>query len=257
METKLTVMTIQEGLQTQRFGRPLSVLGRVDSTNEVAKDLAEQGASEGTTVIAREQTAGRGRLGRLWHSPPGGLWMSVVLRPPLPPSRWPLVGFAAALAAAEAIEAVAAVPIHLKWPNDLIAEGRKVGGVLVEGGGTYAVAGIGINANLAIDQGDRDLAATATSLQGLRGDPVDLPALGREVLGQFEQLYDLVAKEQATILQQWRARSTVLGQRVQIVGAKTFEGIAEDVDAEGALLVRTPSGVQRVHAAEVSLREAE
>lgn len=248
--------TVAQGLRTMRFGRPLSVLGRVDSTNEVAKELAEQGASEGTAVIAREQTAGRGRLGRPWRSPPGGLWMSVVLRPVLPASQWPLLGFAAALAAAEAIEGVAGVPTQLKWPNDLIAGGRKVGGILVEAGGTYAVAGIGINANVTIDQVDSELAATATSLETLRGGPVDLPALAREVLSQFERFYDVLTKEPAAILQRWRERSTILGRRVQIVGVQTFEGLAEDVDMEGALLVRTLSGVQRVYAGEVSLREA-
>ena len=254
--TALRRDTVAQGLRTMRFGRPLSVLGRIDSTNEVATELAEQGASEGTAVIAREQTAGRGRLGRPWRSPPGGLWMSVILRPALPASQWPLVGFAAALAAAEAIEVVAGVPIQLKWPNDLIAGGRKVGGILVEAGGTYAVAGIGINANVAIDQVHSELAATATSLETLRGGPVDLPALAREVLSRFERVYDLLAREPGAVLQRWRERSTILGRRVQIVGVQTFEGLAEDVDVEGALLVRTPSGVQRVHAGEVSLREA-
>ena len=251
----LGVELIERGLPTTRFGRPLLGYARVDSTNLVARILAEEGASEGTAVVAVEQTEGRGRLGRTWDSPPGGLWMSVVLRPRLPVTAWPLLGFAASLAAADAVETVAGVPVRLKWPNDLVVEDRKLGGVLVEAGGTYAIAGVGINVNVPIEVFPPELRGMATSLETLLGRPVDLVTLAQQVLILLEQHYDVLNENSGALIQRWRLRSCTLGRSVRILGANAVEGVAENVDSHGALLVRTPAGMRRVLAGEVSLRE--
>ncbi len=248
--------TILRGLQTRTLGRPLYVYDCVGSTNDVAKTLAEQDAPEGTVVVAREQTGGRGRLGRTWASPPGGLWLSLVLRPQLPATEWPLLGFVASVAAAAALEVVARVPVQLKWPNDLMLEGRKLGGVLVETGGTYAITGIGINANVPIDALPREVGAIATTLAECLGRPVDLVTLTHELLRELERFYTLVAQDRHAVMEWWRARSATLGRRVRVVGmGGDFDGVAESVDDSGALFVRTRAGVRRVFAGEVSLRE--
>lgn len=138
---------ISRQLRTVRFGRPLQVYPLVTSTNDLARDLAASGAGEGTAVLALEQSAGRGRLGRRWASPPGGLYLSLVLRPDLRMERWPLIGLACSLGAAAAAEAHAGAPVRVKWPNDLLLDGRKVGGILIEVAGDAAVCGIGLNIN--------------------------------------------------------------------------------------------------------------
>lgn len=247
---------IERGLQTQRLGRPLHVHDRVKSTNDVARELAEAGAPEGTAVLAREQTGGRGRMGRRWASPPGGLWLSVVLRPQLSVAEWTRLGFAASVAAAAAVEEVAGVPVGLKWPNDLVVGGRKLGGVLVEAGGAYAIAGIGINTNVQVELLEPEIAAAATSLSAM-GRNVDLAALVRRVLLELEHHYGMLQRDGPAVMAKWRERSITLGRAVRVIGADVFDGIAETVDDDGALLVRTPSGVRRVFAGEVSLREVE
>lgn len=228
----------------------------VDSTNDIARALADDGAPEGTAVLAREQTGGRGRHGRGWISPAGGLWLSVVLRPSLSHGAWPLIGFAAGAGAAAAVETVTGAQTQLKWPNDLMLNGRKVGGVLVESSGDVAIAGIGINANVLPEALPEGVRAGATTLLASLGRPVDLPALARAVLEQVERFYGLVRDRPDAVLDAWRTRSFLTGRRVTVAGAQMLEGVAEGIDGAGALLVRTASGVRPVRAADVSIREA-
>lgn len=235
---------ITSHLRTARFGRPLHVYERVASTNDVAKGLADDGALEGAAVLALEQTAGRGRLGRLWASPRGGMYLSVVLRPPLPTDRWSLLGIAVAVGSATGAESLAGAPITLKWPNDLLMDHRKVGGILVEAGPTSAVAGIGINA--AVPPGT--LRPGAASLN------VELVPLVCEILRGVEHAMAMLTADAQAVLGQWRRRSATLGRHVRVVGREEVAGIAEDIDADGALLLRTAQGVRRVLAGDVSLR---
>jgi len=251
----LTSTAIQRGLSTRRFGRPVIVHESVRSTNDEAGALAQQGASEGTTVIARIQTTGRGRRGRAWLSPAGGLWLSVVLRPKVALEQWPLVGLAASAGAADAVREVALLQARVKWPNDLLVEDRKLGGVLIETSGTVAIAGIGINAN--VPPGALDAQTGGISLLGRLGHSVDLAALACAVLGRFEEHYDLLHSDPDALLARWRKHDATLGRQVRVWGAQELEGVAEDVDNRGALLVRTPGGLRRVVAGDVSLRTAE
>lgn len=238
------VAEITSHLLTERFGRSLHVYERVTSTNDLAKGLAEEGAPEGAAVLALEQTAGRGRLGRPWASPRGGMYLSVVLRPALPTDRWSLLGIAIAVGSSSAAESLAGMPITLKWPNDLLLDVRKVGGILVEAGPTFAVAGIGINAAVPPDM----LHPDAASLN------VELAPLVCEILRGVEQAMAMLPADAAGLLAQWRRRSATLGRHVRVVGREEVAGIAEDIDADGALLLRTAQGVRRVLAGDVSLR---
>lgn len=241
-------------LRTSYLGRPLHVLHHTASTNDVARTLGEEGAEEGATVIALEQGAGRGRRGRSWASPLGGLYLSVVLRPRMSVSLWPALSLAAAVGAASGVEAAGGPKIVLKWPNDLIVKDRlqKAGGILLESAPQFAVVGIGINASV----------PSGALPEGAASISVPIPRLGKAVLERLEEAIEMLYTDPAGLLDLWRRRSMTLGKPVRVVQAPegealegvAFEGVAEDVDAHGALLVRTTSGVRRVLAGEVSLR---
>jgi BirA family transcriptional regulator, biotin operon repressor / biotin---[acetyl-CoA-carboxylase] ligase len=245
---------IKAGLRSRRFGRRLDAFAQVGSTNDTAAALATQGAAEGTAVLAVEQTGGRGRRQRAWLSPVGGLWLSVVLRPDLSAEQWPLIGFAAGVGAARAVEEIAPVRVGLKWPNDVMIDEKKIGGVLIEARGPAVIAGIGINANIPLDHFPPDLRASATSLLAILAHPVDLAALARVVLEQFEAVYDLLALNPEGVLADWRKRDLTRGRQVRLSGHEDLEGVAEDVDHTGALLVRTGAGIRRIVAGDVSVR---
>ena len=245
---------IKAGLRSRRFGQRLLVYAQVGSTNDEAATLAAQGAAEGTVVLAVEQTGARGRRQRAWLSPAGGLWLSVVLRPALRADQWPLVGFAAGVGAAWAVEEIVHVRVGLKWPNDLMLGGQKLGGVLMEARGPAVIAGIGINANIALHHFPPDIRPIATSLLAVLAHPVDLAALARALLEQFERAYDLLTLNAEDVLAVWRERDLTRGRQVRLSGAEDFEGVAEDVDRTGALLVRTGAGIRRIVVGDVSLR---
>jgi BirA family biotin operon repressor/biotin-[acetyl-CoA-carboxylase] ligase len=244
---------VERALRTRYVGRRIHWFERVDSTNDVARTLAEGGAPEGTVVLAREQTAGRGRLGRPWVSPPGGIWMSVVLRPIAAPHEVPRLSLAVGVAASRAVERACGLSVGLRWPNDLVVARRKVGGILVEAGpdALWVVVGVGINANVPA----AELPEGATSLLEVKGSPVDRAALLQALLGELEILYEMFrGHDWATLLEWWRSRSTTLGRRVRVhVPSGVYEGVAEDVDEDGALVLRLPDGgCKRIVAGEVS-----
>lgn len=254
------------GLDTRVLGRWIEYRESVGSTNELAKQLARQGAPEGLVVLANEQTAGKGRLGRGWASPPGvGIWMSVVLRPEIPPYETPRLTLAAAVAVAHAIRQVAGVEAGIKWPNDIVHGGRKLCGILTELEAewervAFAVVGIGINVNTAPEQFPAELQPAASSLAIAGGRPVRRAPLVQAILTELETQYDrLRGGRFEQVLTDWRRLSVTLGQRVRVLpfadGELPLAGMAEDVDRDGALLVRLPTGeLRRVLAGEVSLR---
>ncbi len=228
----------------------------MESTQIVARQLAEQGAPEGTVVLAGEQTGGRGRLGREFFSPPGGLYVSILLRPPFAPARAPLIGVAAGLALAEAIQGLAGLRPVLKWPNDLLLGGRKISGLLIDLPAGSAVLGIGVNVNIPTAALPVELRASATSLLHELGHELDLESLLDALLLRFEARYvELCSAGPEPLLAAWRAAPNLLGQRVRVAApAEVLEGIAHDLDVDGALLLRLPSGeFRRVIAADVHL----
>jgi BirA family biotin operon repressor/biotin-[acetyl-CoA-carboxylase] ligase len=242
------------------FGRQIIWYPIVSSTSDVAATLADGGAPEGLVVAANAQSAGRGRHGRVWVSSPGtGLYVSVVLRPC--ERVIPMVTLAAGVALAEGIRAATGLRAQLKWPNDIYIASRKVAGVLAEAGakasgGTaigHVVLGFGINVMPATYP--PDVALRATSLEGELGRSVDRGLLLAECLSALAERYgDLAAGRVTGLVDAWRGwAAPMLGRKVRLdATGEQLEGIAENIDETGALIVRTPSGRTRVTSGEVT-----
>ena len=261
----LTPEAIHARLRTQAIGRCLRVLAQAGSTNDVALATGREGSADGFAVLADRQTAGRGRLGRTWESPPGvGIYTSVLLRPRAPAAPAPLLTLAVGIAAAEAIQEITGLLPRLKWPNDIQLDGRKVGGILVEGTTlegrlSEAVVGIGINVNQEAADFPAELMEGATSLRILLGRPVGRTELVAGLYNTLEHWYRVFCEgEWRMILDRGRAWSAVLGQPVEVrSGAERWSGLAWDLDQDGALIVRDGSGaLRRVVAGDVSIRPA-
>jgi BirA family biotin operon repressor/biotin-[acetyl-CoA-carboxylase] ligase len=260
---------IQAALTTRVFGRELVYLPRTGSTNDVAKDLAAQGAPEGTVVLADEQMTGRGRMGRRWLAPPGTcLLCSILFRPHLPPTQAQRLTMLCSLAAADAVEQVAGLRVSVKWPNDLVIESQisnlksrnwcKLAGVLTETGVMgdrldFVVVGIGINVNVEPDV-IPTLAPDATSVLAEVGRRVDRGALLVALLDGVERRYEAL-RAGASPHREWAARLATLGQPVAVTTSEeVLTGVAESVDEDGALLLRTPDGaLRRLLAGDVTL----
>jgi len=254
---------IQARLRSRVIGRPLEVLGEIGSTNDRILAAGRDGAPEGLAVIADRQTAGRGRLGRSWASLPGvGLYTSILLRPKLPASQAPLLTLVAGLAVTEAIETVTGLSPRLKWPNDLLVNGKKVVGVLtetasVESRVTYVAVGIGINVGQEAQDFPEEFRATATSLRLASGREVPRGNLAAEIYNGLDGWYrEFSAGRLEAILACGRERSALLGSPVDVLaGDERWSGLAVDLDTDGALLVRKENGtVRRVVAGDVSIR---
>lgn len=217
------------------------------STNDDARALAMAGAPHGATVVARRQGSGRGRDGRSFLSPEGGLYMSVVVRPRAPPARWGLIPLAAGLAVVDAI-AVHGFAARLKWPNDVLLDGRKLGGILVESrldADPFAIVGIGMNVHAAP-------LPDATSLAAHGAPPDDVLALARVVRDALLRTLDATADEPARLLQRIRLACATLGRDVTWEGGA---GRAADLDEDGALVVAQDGRRVRVLAGDVRVRE--
>ena len=241
------------------FGRRVLWYPEVGSTNDVALSLADAGEAEGCIVVADAQTAGRGRRGRVWASPPGaGIYLSVVLRPP--PSVAAFLTLAAGVAVAEGIESATGLPTRVKWPNDVFVEGpsaaagfRKLAGILAEATSrTAVVLGIGINVQPAAYP--PEVASRATSIESEIGRVVDRGLVLAGCLTALAARYDAAREGRMdAVVSAWRSRASLtFGRRIEWEAGGTIQhGIAHDIDLEGALLVRTASGLVRVVSGEV------
>ena len=253
---------VRSVLKSEIIGRDVKHLYDTNSTNNEAKKLAAEGAIEGTIVLSEAQSDGRGRLARGFFSPPSkGIWLSVILRPAFAPQHAAKCTLMAAVAVTKAIEKVTKVRCGIKWPNDIFFEGKKVVGILTEMSAemdaiNYVVIGIGINVNIAQPEFPQELQSIATSLQAVTGKRVDRKELLSQVLMEIETCYQEAVKNGFQgILQEWKEYSITLGQAVNVIGIdRTFSGRAMDIDEDGALLVETKAGVERVLAGDVSIR---
>ena len=255
---RLDVKSVERRLTTSFVGRRLLYFSSVLSTQDEARREAEGGAPEGTVVVAEEQTAGRGRLGRSWVSPLGtNLYLTLILRPSL--ARLRSLSIVAPLAAAQAVEERTGLSSQIKWPNDLLLNDRKVAGVLIDTGFSgqtpnYSLVGIGLNVNLEVDAVP-EIAAIATSLRQELGRDIPREELLAALLNRFEALY-LEAEHGGAVHAAWRSRLQTLGRQVRVTwGGQVEEGLAEDVDEQGSLILRRPDGSRvTIAAGEVTLR---
>ena len=257
----LSPAVIRDGLSTGFVGQAVAYWPQTDSTNDEARRLADEGAPEGLLALTEYQEAGRGRLDRAWVAPHGtSLLMSILFRPQLAPHQVQRLTMSCGLATADAIESQTGLRAGLKWPNDLVIEGAKVGGILTELGlqGTeveYAVVGIGLNVNLDPSSLPAGLHMPATSLSHALGAQVARLPLLQALLQGIEERY-LALRAGKSPHQDWAARLVTLGKPVTVTSTgSVLKGTAEGVDADGALLVRLTDGrLERVLAGDVSTR---
>lgn len=261
----LSAEALQPGLDTLWLAREIVYLASTDSTMRVAGELAARGAAHGTAVIAEEQSAGRGRLGRSFHSPPGAnLYVSILLRPTPPGMLAPTLVLAAGVAVAESVAAWlgAAARVDLKWPNDVRIDCRKTSGILVELASeaarpVWAVLGIGVNLNVDPATFPAEFRERATSLAAASGRPVDRVAFTQRLFGTLERVLDLHASQGfAGVRPRFEAWFRMLARPVRVLepAGGTLEGVVAGVDPDGALRLRLAGGrEQRVLAGEVTL----
>ena len=231
-------------------GRDIRVFQQTTSTNDVLEKLARDGVGEGVVVFAESQTRGRGRLGRKWVSPTGkGLWFSVLLRPQIRPQETTRLTIASAIAVRRAIAEVTGLLPEIKWPNDILAKGRKLAGVLTEMNAevdrvNYLIIGIGLNINTDDSEFPAELRRAATSLRAELGRPVNRADLAVAIMRQMDADYArLNAGDFNTVANEWADFCTTLGQQVCIrTGQRVICGRAESLGEDGALLVRTEHG---------------
>ncbi|MFX1509186.1 MAG: biotin--[acetyl-CoA-carboxylase] ligase [Promethearchaeota archaeon] len=222
------------------------------STNEYLKPLAKRGEIEGLVVLADEQTEGRGRLGRCWHSPAGGLYFSVLVRPmTIPALQTPLITLTTGLAVAKVIQTALGVNPALKWPNDIMIGNKKVAGILVDSAFIgqdieYAIIGIGVNANIPLVELSEPLQRIATTLQIALNRSVNIPRLFGYLIGQLEFWYmKLRDKGFKAIEPHYRSLSMTLGKTITIdLGNQKVSGLAKSLDPDGGLYVQTADGPQ-------------
>ena len=249
----LTPAEVRLGLKTKRIGKRVHHFRTLDSTNSKAYQLALNGAEEGEVVIAESQEKGKGRLGRQWFSPPFlNIYISVILRPKIPPHQASLITLMAAVATADAIRNFSGLLPVIKWPNDILLRDRKVAGLLNEIHSEvdrihFVILGIGINVNMDEKMLSKEIRTVATSLKIETGQTVSRKDFLQSLLLELERWYAMFSEEGgAVILEAWRDRAHIKGKQVKVT---SFGGIligkAIDVDLDGALLLETEDGTRK------------
>ncbi|WP_091189295.1 biotin--[acetyl-CoA-carboxylase] ligase [Paenibacillus catalpae] len=247
----LSVPQLISQLKSKVFGHSIDWHEAVDSTQNRAQRLAEEGAPEGTLVIAEQQLNGRGRMGRGWVSPQGkGIWMSMILRPSVPIHFAPQLTLLTAVALCRSLRRLTALPIGIKWPNDLLVEGKKISGILLESTAEeerlrYVIAGIGISVNLEQSDYPEEILNKVTSLRIANGgEGFDRTTVITDFLQEWEQLYFLYLENGFTpIITLWEALSVSLNHPARLITPQgTIDGVPIGLDASGALKVRKEDG---------------
>jgi len=243
----LTPGEIKAGLKTKVIGKDIKYFKETESTNIIAREIADS-VEEGTIVIAESQTAGRGRMGRKWISPEGGIWLSIILKPRIEPLYAPRITLLAGVSVAKTMQGFG-LPAKIKWPNDVLIHGKKVCGILTEIGAEvdlidYLIVGIGIDANVDTESFPEEIRDSSTSLKKEMGKEINRVEFVRKLLEEFELLYLKFKKEGFTkILEEWRNMSATIGEWVKIsTQTHTIYGEAIGVDNEGALILETSDG---------------
>ncbi len=257
----VTSHEIREAVGTGLFGKRVAYFELLDSTNNMAKKLADAGAEEGTLIIANEQSAGRGRLNRAWISPPkSGVLMSLIIRPPLSIAEAPRITSLAAVAVAQALMELSGKLVQIKWPNDILFEGKKISGILTEVSAEgnmvqYAIVGVGINTGYISRLIPESLQPTVVSLEEVTGKRMKRAQVVANVLSNMEKLYEgfIHHGEFAGIIDYIKTHSATLGRYVKVdVGSRMITGFAEDIADDGALVLRVAGDqIQKVYSGDV------
>ena len=245
----ITKEKICENLETEEIAKEILCFRKVFSTNSIAKFLANHDAKEGTVLISEIQTNARGRLGKKWEAPEGGVWMSLILRPQVPPARIGLITLATGVAIAKSIRSLG-VDARIKWPNDVLIHGKKISGVLTEVNATFneidwIVVGIGIDSNLKLEDFSEDIRIGTTTLTEELLSKVDANELIAVFLNEFEKVYQLYKDgEIETILKDWRDLADTIGKYVNITqtGGKITQGYVVGINNEGSLIIERQDG---------------
>ena len=245
----ITKEKITKNLETEEIGKEILCFRKVFSTNSIAKFLANHSAEEGTVLISEIQTKARGRLGKKWESPEGGIWMSLILRPKVPPARIGLITIATGVAIAKSIRSLG-LDAKIKWPNDVLIHGDKISGVLTEVNATFneidwVVVGIGIDSNLKLEDFPEDIRVGTTTLNEELPTDIDENELIAIFLGEFEKVYKLYKdSEIEAILKDWRDLSDTIGKYVNITqtGGKITQGYVVGINNEGSLIIEKKDG---------------
>lgn len=243
------------------IGREIFFYDTVVSTNAVASEIAAK-TLEGAVVLADTQSKGRGRLGRVWLSPPGvSIYMSIILKPDIKPMDATLITVMSSVACATALRKVTGLNVTIKWPNDLIIQKKKLCGILTElkterNKIIFAVAGIGINVNTDINEFPEDMKHLATSLKNETGIVYSRTEIAAETLNEMDRWYKtLKVMDRDALLSEWKRLSSTLGREVMVVtGQGTLTGFALDLDSEGMLMIKLASGeVKRISSGDVTI----
>ena len=258
VEDGLSPVAITDNLTTRFIGQRVICYPRLTSTMDMARHQVQQGAREGTVIVAGEQTAGRGRIKRTWLSPKGSIALSIILYPQL--AYLSSLIMVASLAVVHSIAKVTGLKSQIKWPNDVLVNDKKVCGILIESdvkGNVvdYAIIGMGVNANLRLSEFPEVL-STATSLSHELGKDISRLDMIRCLLAETERLY-LALPTGQSVYQEWRDNLVTLGKKVQVrSGATTYKGMAESVASDGSLLLRQSAGsLIKIVTGDVTLRE--
>lgn len=258
----LDVKQIQQGLETKDLGQNIFLYDSLPSTQVIAKELAVDFAKEGTMVISEEQTSGKGRMSRSWHSPKGaGLWFSFLLRPDVSLNQAPQLTLLCAVACAQAIEEVSKVVVHIKWPNDIYVNGKKVCGILTElvtdrNQIQSVIIGVGINVNQTAFP--EELAEKATSLRLEAGRKVDRTKLLQTFCRQFEKLYETYLSAGFTPIKLlWEGYAISIGKEITARTPQgTFYGTALGIDEDGILQLQLQDGsIKQIYSADIEVND--
>lgn len=243
----LTPTAVKAGLKTHIIGKNIQYFEETESTNIIAREIAGS-VEEGTVVIAESQTGGRGRMGRKWISPEGGIWLSIIIKPKIQPLYASRITLLAGVSVAKTIRGYG-LPAKIKWPNDVLINGKKVCGILTEIEAEidlidFCVVGIGIDANVDTESFPEEFRETSTSLKKELGSEINRVEFVQKLLEEFESLYLKFQKDGfSPVLEEWRNLSATIGEWVKITTqARTIYGEAIGVDSEGALVLETGDG---------------
>lgn len=241
---------ISKNLNTKYIGKDIYIFNEVMSTNTIAKFLSMNGVGNGAVVISEKQTKARGRLGKNWESPLGGVWLSIILNPNVNHSKIPLITLATGVAVENTLKRIGVKNAEIKWPNDILIHGKKVCGILTEAITSFntiesVIIGVGIDANISIENFPEELRENMTTLNDEIGEKVDENLLIKLFLEEFEKISEqFINEEYETILKEWRKNSYTIGKIVEVHEpfSKPYDGYVLGISRDGSLVVEKIDG---------------